>query len=266
MSRDVLAEIVEETRRALADPDYAGGVPAAPPHRPASLRAAIERDRVRGALLLEFKRRSPGAKDPNLPARTPEEFVRLGEAAGATGFSCLASRPRFDGAPRDVAAIVQRTRCPVLFKEFVIDPVQLDVAARTGASAVLLLARLAEPAYRVPIADLAGAAHDRGLEVLLEFHRRAELSLAEGVPADMFGVNTRDLASLEIRHEVAAETLRAAGARRPMLGLSGVATPDDARALWRLGVDGLLVGSAFARSSDPVAWASTLRRPPEERP
>jgi indole-3-glycerol phosphate synthase len=255
---DFLAAIVEETRRAIEDPTYAVGVPTAAARRPASLCGAIRSAR-RGALIVEHKRVSPGSSEPRLPARSMDEFARFGEAGGADGFSCLAARPRFEGSPRDVADLCARTVRPVLFKEFVIDPVQISVAERSGASAVLLIARLARPAYGVAIRELAEEAHRHRLEVLLEFHERAELSLAEGVPADMYGVNTRDLSSLRIDRDTAETTIRAASDHRPLLGLSGVDGPAEARRLWELGVDGLLVGSGFARAADPVRFLDSLR-------
>jgi indole-3-glycerol phosphate synthase len=263
---DFLAEIVAETRSILADGRYADGVPVRSAGPRASLRAAIERDRQVGALVLEHKRVSPGAGDSRLPVRPLDEFVRAGEAAGATAFSCLAARPRFEGSPREVAALCARTERPVVFKEFVVDPVQLAVAARTGASAVLLLARLARPQYEVPVRDLATEAHRLGLEVLLEFHDRAELRIADGVAADVYGVNARDLGSLSLDRTAAAATLRDAAGLRPMLGLSGVDGPEEAQRFWALGVDGLLVGSGFARASDPVRFAASLRRTASEAP
>jgi indole-3-glycerol phosphate synthase len=98
--------------------------------------------------------------------------------------------------------------------------------------------------------------------VLLEFHGRSELSRAAVVGADMFVVNVRDLDTLRMEPEVAEETLRAAANLRPLLGLSGVGSPEHARRFWNLGVDGILVGSAVARSTAPAAFLSTLRRGP----
>ncbi len=258
---DFLAEIVRETRGSIGDPGYLAALPEEARGPRASLAGAIVRDRRDGALLIEHKRVSPGSENPRLPARSIEDFVRLGEAAQVSGYSCLAARPRFEGSPRDVAEIASRTDRPVLFKEFVVDPLQIRAAARAGASALLLIARLGEPPYRVPLRELAHGAHDQGLEVLLEFHHRTELRLADGVPADVFGVNARDLTSLKIDGGVAADTLRAAGGLRPLLGLSGVDGADAARRFWDLGVDGVLVGSAFARAVDPVAFLASLKRP-----
>lgn len=258
---DFLLEIVRETRATLGNPSYGALLPAThPPARP-SLVAAIVRDRARGAILVEHKRVSPGAPDPILPPQTMDEFVRGGEAAEITGYSCLATHARFDGSPRDVAELSARTGRPVLFKDFVIDPIQIEAAARAGASAILLIARLAGPPYEIPLAELASESHRLGLEVLLEFHDRTELRLTEDLAADMYGVNTRDLTSLLLDRPVAAETLRATSHLRPMLGLSGVAGPEEARQFWALGTDGILVGTAFARAKDPLAFVSSLRRP-----
>lgn len=256
-----LAEIVGATRASVTDPEYLAGLPpprAAP--RP-SFRAAVERDRLRGGLVAEFKRRSPGAAEPELPARTPQDFLRGLSGVEVTAFSCLASRPRFEGSPRDVAVVAEATERPVLFKDFIVDPIQVEAAARSGASAILLIARLeTEGLLELPLASLAERAHARGLEVLLEWHTRAELRRTEGVPADVYGVNVRDLDTLALRPEVAAETLEAALGHRPLLGMSGVEGPEEARRFWDLQVDGILVGTALARASDPAAFLSSLRR------
>jgi len=257
-----LAETVAATRRAIRDPHYLEGVAAGRGRAGASLRAAIERDRERGALLVEYKRVSPGSSVPDLPVRSVEEFVRSVRDADPTGFSCIASVPHFRGSPADVAVLRRSTDRPILFKEFVIDPIQLDAAERAGASAVLLIARLGGNAPgAVPLASLARDAHARGLEVLLEFHARAELNRADDVEADMYGVNVRDLESLRIEREEAESTLRAAQRLRPLLGLSGIEGPREAGRFWQLGVDGILVGTAVARSPDPISFLRSLRRP-----
>jgi indole-3-glycerol phosphate synthase len=185
-----------------------------------------------------------------------------------TAYSCLATEPRFEGSPADVADLVALTDLPVLFKDFVVDPRQLDAAAEAGASAILLIARLeTHGGLATPLADLADGAHARGLEVLLEFHDKSELRQVGNVAADVFGVNVRDLDTLRMEPEVAAATIRAAGRLRPLLGLSGVRDRSDALRFWELGVDGILVGSAAARASDLPQFLRTLHRTgPREPP
>jgi indole-3-glycerol phosphate synthase len=259
-----LSEIVGEIHRSIGSPEYLSGLPPNGILRPgASLRNAIASAGGAGALLVEFKRVSPGSDSPALPERSPVEFLRATAGAPIAGFSCLATLPRFRGSPGDVAALVAATDRPVLFKDFVVDAVQLDAAARAGASAVLLIARLeAEGLLTTPLDELARHAHARGLEVLLELHDKSELRRTANVAADMYGVNVRDLDTLRMEPAVAAATIRSASHLRPLLGLSGVTDRADARRFWDSGVDGILVGSAVARAADPAAFLRTLVRGP----
>jgi len=257
-----LSEVVEATRERIRRADYLTALPTdTAASRRASLTGAIRRDRNRGALLVEYKRVSPGADLPRLPVRTPAEFVAATAPGAVAGYSCIATEYRFEGSVRDVAEVARATERPVLFKDFVIDPIQLEAATLAGASAVLLVARLAaEGLLELPLAELAREAHERRLEVVLEFHHRSELKQAAGVAADVYGVNVRDLDTLRLEPDVAVATIREANDLRPLLGLSGVASPEDARRFWDAGTDGILVGSAAARSPDPGAFLRSLHR------
>ncbi|MFZ1023141.1 MAG: hypothetical protein WAN87_03300 [Thermoplasmata archaeon] len=257
-----LAEVSAEISLAIRSPTYLAGLPKDPGQPPPSFRAAIEAHRSKGALVVEHKRVSPGAADPILPHRSISDFVNSVEPAEPAAFSCLATGPRFLGSPQQVADLVACTHRPVLFKDFVIDPIQLDAARRAGASAVLLIARLEqEQLGRFSLVELAEEARARGLEVLLEVHSKSELALASRVRPEVCGVNVRDLDTLELKPATALATMEAAAALRPLLGLSGVQSPTDAAQFWRAGADGLLVGSAVARAPDPAAFLRTLYRP-----
>jgi indole-3-glycerol phosphate synthase len=75
-------------------------------------------------------------------------------------------------------------------------------------------------------------------------------------------VNVRDLDTLCIDRRTAMTTLRAArGAGfSPLIGLSGISTPSDARRFWSEGVDAILVGTAVARASRRAEFIASLRR------
>ena len=262
-----LERIVDRVREDLRSPTYATGLPEirSPQRRP-SLREAIVRAPNGWALVVERKRRSPGRAPPDLPERPIEEFVRTVSAARVDGLSCLATRPSFEGSPAEVRELAERSRLPVLFKDFVVDPGQVEAAARAGASAILLIARLeSEGLLDRSVAELADRAHRVGLEVVLELHRSEELKVADRVPADVYGVNVRDLDSLELRPDVAEETFRSLGGRRPALGLSGVSGPEEARRFRSWGAEGILVGRGFATSREPRAFLVSLRAVGRER-
>lgn len=257
---EFLTGILDQVRSDIARPDYLDGLPDPPPARPASLRRAIEEAPGGWAVMVERKHRSPGAAVPELPERSLEEFVRAVSAARVDALSCLATRPGFGGSPREVHDVVRRATVPVLFKDFVLDPVQIEAARRAGASAILLIARLeSEGRLSFSLRELAGRARAAGLEVLLEFHDADELKVAATFSADLYGVNVRDLSTLAMRPHIARGTFRALASHRPLLGLSGVEGPEEARRFRSWGADGLLIGSAFARSSHPEAFLESLR-------
>lgn len=261
-----LDEVLAAVRVDARSKAYFEGLPSEPWSTPRSLKDAVTRRRGGGALLVEYQRRSPGSLPPELPPRSVEDFVGIADRGQACGISVVATRASFDGAPTLVEAVARRTSLPVLFKDFVVEPRQIDAARRAGASAILLIARL-ELEHRLghPLAELAELAHDSGLEVLLEFHSEAELRLASRVRADLYGVNVRNLDSLELEPEVGIAALRRASKLHPLLGMGGVEGPLDAERMRAAGADGVLVGSALARAADPVGFLLGLAPPTGER-
>lgn len=258
-----LTSVVPEILSDVGRPDYLEGVPEAPAAPPASLRAVLRPRGGAPVLLAEYKRVAPGAADPRLPPRRIADFASAVLSAPVAAVSVLATRPRFEGSPADVAEIVRRVPRPVLFKDIVVDPRQVEAARRCGASAVLLIARVETGGLAgTPLADLARGARAAGLEVVLEFHAPGELKVAEHVPADVYGVNARDLETLELDPATAERTARAARGRIPLIGMSGVRSPADAERWARLGVEGLLVGTAVSRAADPAAFLRSLGEEP----
>lgn len=266
MTESFLSTVVRQVRADSGSSEYERGVPRTAPRQRPGFRAAIERAAGHGALVVEYKRASPGSPTPFPSPRSVEEFVGATGPADVAAYSCLATRHGFDGSPALVAELAAASGRPVLFKEFVVGPRQIEVAARTGAAAILLIARLESTGLLdAPLADLARTAHRLGLEVVLELHDSAELSRAGAVRADVYGVNVRDLATLAFDRPKAFHTIDLAVRRglRPLLGLSGVAGPADASAFWSHGCDGILVGTAVARSARPAPLLRSLRRSPE---
>jgi indole-3-glycerol phosphate synthase len=258
---DFLGRIVPEVRRDVGRPDYLTGLPAVGPRPRSTLTRSIQSARSAGAILVEYKRVSPGAAAPVLPTCTPREFVERFSNPVVAGYSSIGTGPVFGGSPRTCRSIAERTERPVLFKDFVLDPVQIEAADRAGCSAILLIARLATRGFLAhSLADLARRAHARRLEVLLELHDPSEVPLASSVPADLIGVNLRNLETLRLEPEVAASTARILRGSTPRLGLSGVTGPTEARRWWSLGVDGILVGTAAATAPDPDAFLRAVRR------
>lgn len=251
-----LDRIVPEVERSIRQEGYGRDLPASQSVARPSLCRAVER--ANGALLVEFKRRSPGSELPTPHRPTVAQFTEWADGH-AQGFSCIATGPEFHGSPADVAELAGCVDRPVLFKDFTVDPAQVAAAARTGAAAILLIARLErEGRLRWPLADLSERAHRHGLEVVLEFHDPRDLKVVEEVPADAYAVNVRDLDTLRLERSVADRTLRAAEPLHPLLGFSGISGPAEVRWFRERGTDGVLVGNALTHAADPSRLIAEL--------
>jgi tryptophan synthase beta subunit len=245
----VVQEIAERRRADLEEELSRGS-----DHPPASApRPIAERLAAPGLhLIAELKRSSPSAgriadANDNLVAR-----ARAYEAGGAAAISVLCEPHWFGGSVDDLRAVRAAVSIPVLAKEFVVDPRQLDVLRAAGADLVLLLAVLH---HEQELAGLVERAFDLGMEPLVEAHDEVELQAALSTRTRLIGINNRDLRTLEVDVERADRLRHLVPDDRIAIAESGVR---DASRIgrWRaLGFDAALVGEALMRSSDPTAAA-----------
>ena len=143
-----LADVAPELD-ALGRAGLAAAVAAAPDPRP--IADALAAPGLH--LIAEVKRSSPSAgaiaAGDDAVAR-----ARAYAAGGASAISVLCEPHWFGGSVADLRAVRAAVSVPVLAKEFVVDPRQLDLLRAAGADLVLLLAVL-HPAKR--LAKLVGA-------------------------------------------------------------------------------------------------------------
>jgi indole-3-glycerol phosphate synthase len=105
-------------------------------------------------VIAEVKRRSP-SEGAIAPALDAGRLARDYADGGATAISVLTNGPYFGGSLEDLAAVRRSVDRPVLRKDFLVDPVQLLESRAAGASAVLLIVRVLEPAALRELAELA---------------------------------------------------------------------------------------------------------------
>jgi indole-3-glycerol phosphate synthase len=259
---DILATIAERRRARIAERHalFPAGLPPRPPELPparvGAFRAALRRPSPSAPLrlLCELKRASPSKgllrEDFDVPA-----LARACAAGGATALSVLTEPDWFQGAPEYLTAARRASGLPCLMKDFIVDPWQLDDAVSLGADAVLLIVALL-PLER--LASLIRMAHARGLDALVEVHTEDELDVALGAEADLVGVNNRDLTTFLVDPSVTLRLKPRMPAGIVVVAESGIATPDDVRALAAAGVDAALIGEAFMRESDVAAAVARL--------
>ena len=210
------------------------------------------------AVIAEIKRKSPSAgalwREDDVA-----ELARRLEAGGAAALSVLTEPERFAGSLADLASAAGAVRIPVLRKDFVVDPVQLLEARAHGAAAVLLIARILEPAR---LADLVGEARRLGLATLVEVHAAAELAPALAAQPSAVGLNARDLDTLTMNRGLVEELIRLVPAGRIAVAESGLAARADVEQVAQAGADAVLIGAAIAGAADPAAALAALTRVP----
>jgi len=253
-SADLLRTIVAGTRRVVdvrqAREPYTTLARRAEqvPSRPGVFAAALRQPgRIR--VIAECKRRSPSRG----VLRTRYEPIAIARGyveAGAAAISVLTEPMFFDGAIEHLQQIRRAVDVPVLRKDFIVSEYQLLEARAAGADAVLLIVAAVSPGE---LQALLCSAEQIGLDALVEVHNREELDVAVDAGARIVGVNNRDLRTLVV--DIRASEDLIALMPRDVLAVSesGLKTPDDVKALGRLGYHAFLIGERFMMQPDPGA-------------
>lgn len=243
--KDILQEIVENKQRENAL------LKAVKP----SMKQALL-DSATG-IIAEFKRRSPSKgwiKEEGQPGIIPLSYQQNGAAA----LSILTDERYFGGCDDFIRqARSSGVTLPILYKNFVIDEIQLYQSVLCGASAVLLIAACLT---RTRCRELIDRAHTLGLEVLLEMHSEQELEYADLNP-DMCGINNRNLGSFVTDVENSFRLASRLPADAVKVSESGISDPDTIVALREAGFRGFLIGESFMKTPDPgQALAGFIKR------
>lgn len=228
-------------------------------HEPPSLAAALL-DRPDVAVIAEIKRRSPskGVLDDTLDAG---QVASAFAAGGAAAMSVLTEPTAFGGALSDLETASRRVRIPLIRKDFIVDVSQVFEAAAAGAAAVLLIARALGP---TALHSLATEVREVGLESLIEVRSEDELAWAVAADADVIGVNTRNLETLEVDPSVAVRLLPKVPAGIPAVFESGIQQRDDVVAAAAAGADAVLVGSSLSRRGSSAEAVRALAGVPKQ--
>lgn len=211
---------------------------------PREFRAALAADGM--SLVAEIKRRSP-SKGELAPGLDPATLASAYERGGARGVSILTEPEFFAGSPDDLDAARRATSLPALWKDFVLDPVQIDQARAVGADAVLLIVRMTPTELPLLIAE----ARSWGMCPLVEVFDENDLEIALDAGADVVGVNHRDLETFEEDPSATARLRKLVPDGVVLVAESAIRTRDDVVALEDMGVHAILVGEAIVTSHDP---------------
>ena len=228
--------------------------------RPPSFAAALRRPDGKLAVIAEIKRRSPSAGDIALGASAVEQ-AQTYQAAGADALSVLTDSKYFGGNLGDLEQVAAHLkdsgpRLPCLRKDFMVHPLQVLEARRSGASAILIIVRALDDRE---IGILQAAAKAAGLDALFEVHSEDEIGRAVSNGAKLIGVNNRDLAVFKTDLGLSERLIPRFPAGTVGVSESGIVNAADAARARRAGAHAVLVGEALMRSTDPKALVASFR-------
>ncbi|RLI42535.1 indole-3-glycerol-phosphate synthase [Candidatus Bathyarchaeota archaeon] len=189
-----------------------------------------------------------------------KQIVHAIERGGASGISILTEPKHFEGSLRSLIEAGTYTKLPILMKDVIVDPIQIEAASRVGANAVLLIFSVYERNYaEYSIHEMIDFAHKIGLEVLLETHNKKQFLSALSTDADLIGINNRDLRNLNVDLNITKKILSEVNnPNKIIVSESGVQTPTHIRFLHNCGAKAFLIGSAIMLADDIEAKVREL--------
>jgi len=169
------------------------------------------------------------------------------EQMGAAAVSVLTEEEFFLGKPKYLQEIKEKTKLPILRKDFIIDEIQVYHSRAMGADAILLICGILPFEKLVQLYTLA---KKLGMDVLLEVHTLKELKNVIELSPEIIGINNRNLNTFEVKLETTEKLVSLIPNDTLTISESGINTLKDVLVLKGLDIDAMLIGSAFMRSAD----------------
>lgn len=220
-----------------------------------ALRSAARQGKI--PIIVDVKAYSPKEGDL-FRGRTYSELALTFKNAGVPALAVITEKEHFHGSLEALSRVAVVSGLPVLRKDFITEVKELEDTVQAGASAILLICSMHSPKR---LKKLFLAAHELGLEVLVETHTAQELETAAALGAKLIGINNKDIGKLELDDGTVFQSLTLIG-QAPKEALvvseSGIHTRADVCAVMDAGADALLIGTALLQADDPAEYYKVL--------
>lgn len=163
------------------------------------------------------------------------------------GVSILTDKNFFKGDIQYLADIARMKVRPLLRKDFIIDEYQVYEAKANGADVILLIA---EALSKLQIQELTAAAHESGLEVLLELHSESQIEKIDFNLNTLIGINNRSLETFVTDLQTTAVLSKRIPDNVILVSESGIRNEDDIKRLKDTRTNAILVGEHLMKSEN----------------
>ncbi len=198
------------------------------------------------AIIAEAKKASP-SKGLICPDFDPVVIAQNYEKNGAQAISVLTDVDFFQGSLLYLLQARESVELPILRKEFIIDPLQIEEARICGADAILLMASILD-VYQLK--DFLSQAKEYSIDCLVEVHDETELNTVLSTPANLIGINNRNLKDFSMNTETTFRLKEMIPDDIAVVGESGLKTAEDITRLQKAGVCAALIGESLMRGEN----------------
>src|SRR5712664_418425 len=167
---------------------------------------------------------------------------------GACAISVVTDPDDFQGNLETLANLSRVVDAPLIMKDIIVSPVQVQA----GARAVVLINELfSRRLTDEPLDRLIREAGRVGVEVLLEANSPPEFRKLPEHRPDLYGINNRNLSTFKLDLSTTERVLAMNGhAGRPVVSESGIENARDIVRLKNAGAEAFLVGTSIMKSPD----------------
>lgn len=206
---------------------------------------AINKPRVI-SLIAEIKKASPSA------GVIRQDFDHKAIAAiyqdvGVQAISVLTEEDFFQGNISFIQDVKSVAQMPVLRKDFILEPYQVYESRLYGADAILLIADLLT---KDAILEMTTIAESLGLDYVVEVHDEKELKKVLSLKVPVIGINNRNLRTFDVDVKTTEKLYTLIPKGKTVIVESGLQSYQDILFLKVLGVNAVLIGSAFMSAPD----------------
>ncbi len=247
---DVLKEIIAKkkekillAKQQISEEDLKAKVQGLPPTR--HFIEAISKSK-QISLIAEIKKQSPSQgiirQDFSL-----QEIARIYQESGVQAISVLTEEDYFGGNISYINEVKNIVSCPILRKDFILEPYQIYESRFYGADAILLIADLLS---KEKLSELMQLAESLGFACLVEVHDDKELKKVLSLKVPLIGINNRNLHTLEVDFKITEKLFPLIPKDQVVVVESGIKNYQDILFLKILGVSAVLIGQALMEAGD----------------
>ncbi len=177
----------------------------------------------------------------------PIAIAKIYDEERASAISLLTDEKFFKGNISWLPEVKRTVSIPVLRKDFILDPIQLEEAKAYGADAILLIVRILS--YH-RLRQLISISKDMDMAALVEVHDEEDIKKALDCGAEIIGINNRDLSTFRVDINTTIKLVPHIPDGYIVVSESGISDARDVEMLKKYKINAVLVGTSIMKSND----------------